>query len=644
MSTIINKSVEDKYEMLTDVQHVLFRPNQYVGNTNNITCDYRLYKPSDNKIVLVENIMTNDAILKFFDEVITNSIDESLRDTRLFDITNIEVITNKDGYISIHDNGGIPVAVHKKYGLLIPYMIFGVLRTSTNYQQDVDRKGAGLNGLGSKLANIFSTEFTVDTCDGKKRCVITWKNNMQEHTEPVITNCKEHGTRISFKLDLQRFEMNEIPQTLIRVFQKRCIDGAAGNSHLTIDFKSDAYDGKLNSTWKFDSFLDYVKMYLNEDQIQNIIEPESNAFSQNKVVFVPFAKNGIDIAYVNGAMCNSGSHLAKVQDQFEEFVLKKLAEKEITLITKKDIKSKYQLFIKCNIANPIYDSQVKTKLCNKLDKNFLTLSNDFLDKIPSSEIYNSILDYYDTKYKAEEKKNTRKLNTILRQTKSKKLISCVSGNASEKELWLFEGDSAGKGMRNYRNPQTQAGYLLRGKIKNTFLLTRDQVLQNLELREVLAALGLEFNNPTFNIKNCKFHKIVIATDMDFDGHHICGLFLAFFAKFFPELFKHGFIYRALSPVVIATKKNERKYFTYLADYEKAEKSGKLKGYEINYAKGLGSLEDVDYAEMLQNQKLVQFSLDNDKDLKMIEVWFRKETEQRKAILIEDGEITEDDAA
>lgn len=635
------KSIEDKYEMLTDVQHVLLRPNQYVGNTNSVLTEWRLYKPSENKIVLCENIETNDAILKFFDEVITNSIDESRRDTRLFDVTQIDVEVNTDGYISVKDNGGIPVQEHKKYGLLIPYMIFGILRTSTNYQQDEERKGAGLNGLGSKLANIFSSEFTVNTCDGKKRCIITWKNNMSEHTEPIITDDKNHGTEISFRVDLKRFDIESLSPSFIRILQKRCIDGAAGNRHLKITFKSNAYDGQLDSEWKFDSFLDYVKMYLNEDQINNIIEPESNIISNNKYLFVPASKNGTDIGFVNGAMCNTGTHIKKLQDQFEKYILAELEKRDITLITNKDIKQKYNLFVTCNIPNPIYDSQVKTKLCNVIDKNTLRIGEDLYSKIVDSEIYKEILDYYDTKYKAEERKNTRKLNTLIKQTVSKKLINCVSGNSNEKELWLFEGNSAGKGMRNYRNPHTQAGYLLRGKIKNTFVLTKDQATQNQELREVMSILGLVFGDADYNIKHCKFKKIVIATDMDFDGHHICGLLLAFFAKFFPELYRAGYIYRALSPVIIAIKKHERKYYTYLSDYEKDEQKGLLKGYEINYAKGLGSLEDIDYAEMLQNQKLVRFSLDNPNDMKMLEIWFKKDTEQRKQILISDGKNPEE---
>lgn len=635
------KTVEDKYEMLTDIQHVIMRRNMYVGDDNTVVEEMYLYKPSENKIVLVQDVLFNAALLKFFDEVITNSIDESRRKTRLFDVTRIDVTVNKNGFISVKDNGGIPVEIHKKYKMYIPQMIFGVLRTSTNYQQDVTREGAGLNGLGSKLTNIFSKEFKVNTCDGKKRCVVAWKNNMQELAlAPFVTKDTDHGTEVSFVLDLEKFDMKELPQSMIRVFQKRCIDGAAGNPGLEITFKSDCFDGKLDSSWKFNRFEEYTRLYMTEEQSKQVVEYYNILNPANKFVLVPANDKGHNnICFVNGAMCSheEGTHIKKVRQQIANAILADLAKKDITLVTQRDINNKYMLFMTCNIPNPVYDAQIKNKLVSVIDKNALVLHKDFLTKILQSEIYKIVMDYYESKYKAEEKKNLRKLNSIIKQTKSRKLIDCLSSKSDDKELWLFEGDSAGKPMRNFRNPQTQAAYLLRGKVLNTFTLNKAQILENLEFREITAALGLEFNNPTANVKNCRFKKIVITTDMDFDGHHICGLLLAFFSKNFPELIRAGYVYRALSPVVTATKKGcEKRYYHYLHEYEKDDKSGVLKGYDIHYAKGLGSLEDDDYKEMLQNKKLVQFSLDNEDDMKMIEVWFQKETEQRKQLLIYDG--------
>lgn len=628
-------NIEEKYKMMTDIQHVLSRRNMYVGNDNTVLEEMYLYRPSENKIGLVKDVMFNAALLKFFDEIISNSIDESRRKTRLFDITNIDVEINKNGFIKVRDNGGIPVVMHKEYNMLLPKMLFGTLRTSSNY--DENRDGVGINGLGSKLTNIFSKEFTCDTSDSKKRCVIKWSNNMQNVEEPIISKSSLHYTEISFILDLEKFEIKEIPESMIRVFQKRCIDGAAGNPGLTISFKSDAFDGKLDSSWNFKDFTDYVKLYLDAETTKEIVEYHNVLNASNRYIVVPNISIN-NVCFVNGAFCSDeeSTHIKKVRKQIYDEIQKELSKKDIDIMTKRDIDNRYTLFMTCNLPNPIYDAQIKNKLVSKIDSNYLVLPKSFIEQIIDSEIYKSVLDFYDKKYKAEERKNLRKLNTLLKQTKSKKLIDCLSSKSSEKELWLFEGDSAGKPMRNFRNPQTQAAYLLRGKVMNTFSLNKNQILENVEWRETTAALGLEFNNPEHNVKNCRFKKIIITTDMDYDGHHICGLILAFYAKNFPELFKAGYIYRALSPVVTAVKNGVKKYYYYLKDYEADDKKGLLKGYEIMYAKGLGSLEDEDYRQMLQNKKLIQFSLDNEEDMKMIQVWFQKSTDTRKELLMIDG--------
>lgn len=638
-------TVDEKYEMLSDIDHVLLRPDMYVGTTTTVVKSTILYKPSDNKILNIDGCYVNVAVLKFFDEVLTNSVDEARRKTRLFDVNRISVVANKNGFISVTDNGGIPVQIHSKYKIYIPFMIFGVLRTSTNYQKDQTRNGAGLNGLGAKLTNIFSKEFRVQTADGKKSCDITWSNNMREHTEPVVKKCNTHGTTISFTLDLDRLDMNEVNLSMIRLFQKRCIDAAAANTGMIIDFKSDAVDGKLDSTWEFNNFNEYINLYLTEEQRTNKIEHLNLANMRDKYVVVPVDEksNGVrNVGFVNGANCNEGTHITKIRKQITTKILEILKEKDIELITEKDINNRICVFCSTSVPDPVYDSQTKDELTSVIDKYSLILPKEFLAKFENSEIVNELIDYYKTKYEVEQKKALRKLNNAIKATKSKKLIDCVATNALVKELWLFEGNSAASGFRNYRNPQTQSAYLLRGKIKNTFTLSKEQILENVELREILAALGIQFNDPKNNVKNCKYAKIIIDTDQDFDGHHICGLLLAFFGKHFPELFKARKIFRAMSPVIIATKdKQDDLYYYNQSDYDNDSKAGKLKGYDIIFTKGLGGLRDQDYSTMLQQQKLIMFTLDDVKDMKSVDVWFNKSTDQRKNLLMADGITTED---
>lgn len=629
----VKMSNEDKYKQLSDIDHVLMRPGNYLGNMHNELVDYNLYKPSENKIVVVKNAEKTDGLLKLFDEIIANSIDERVNKTRLFNITRIDVTVNSSGEITVKDDGGIVVEKHKVTGLYIPTMIFGTLKTSSNYHEQ--REGAGLNGLGSKLTNIFSTEFNVTTADGKNQLDVCWQNNMKEIRHEKVTKSNQHFTQTRFKIDLERFNLEQLSLSYIRIVQKRCIDAAATNPGLIVTFKSDVSNGLLNSEWRFDRFIDFAKLHFDPATVKCHEYVSSNL--KDNVVIVPALD--YNYGFVNGSVCSDGTHVRKIELQVVKKILEILKTKDIELITEKDILSKITIFVSTFVMNPDYASQDKKKLTSKIT-NSLTLSREFLESLNDSEIVKQLIDYYNIKYLAEQKKNLRKLNGILKTTKSKKLIGCNSTNFDMNEIWLFEGTSAAGGFDYARNPNFQACYLLRGKVKNTFNLTRAQIVENQELREIIAALGLQFNEPKANLKNCKFKYIIIATDADTDGSHITGLLITFFARMFPELFVDGRIYRALSPIIVAAKGSGKslveKFYYSLEEFNKEEKS--LTGWEISYKKGLGALEDRHYAEMVGNKRLEQFILKADY-MDSIKVWFDTSTEQRKLILGEESNIT-----
>jgi DNA topoisomerase-2 len=638
--TNVGQNFDEKYQVKTEIEHVLDKSGMWIGSTANNVVEYPLYMPSKNKIIVIKNTGKNDGLLKLIDEVLSNSVDEFRRKESLFKISEITVIANNNGFITIIDNGGIPVQIHKATGLLIPELIFGHLRTSSNYDDSKEREGVGTNGLGAKLTNIFSKSFSVSTCDTKNSVCIEWKNNMKEcnkdlsHYSTGYNTIKEnekdfnnHGTKIEFQLDLERFDLDEIGLSTIRILQRRCIDAAAANPGLTINFRSDIAEGKLDSTWYFNSFKEYVDLFLNEKQ--------TSIEYKNKKDSIYLTENiGFNIGFVNGGICSEGSHIKKLEKQLTTSILDYCLKNEMELITEKDILQRLSLFVNTTVINPTYDSQTKERLTNKIDKYILNFSKEFLDGLKDSELMQSLKDFYEIKYAEIKKKELKQLNKLISITKTKKLITCASKDQTMNELWLFEGNSASNGFRKHRN-LFQSAYLLRGKIKNTFNLNRSQIVENVELREVIATCGLLFGEPAKNIKNFKFSKLVIASDMDFDGHHICGLLLAFFGKHFVELIKNNRIYRALSPIIIAAKKGQdKKYFYSIEEFETVSKD--LKGWDITYTKGLGGLDDQDYRQMLRNQKLILFSIEDISDIESIGVWFDKSTEMRKELILEDS--------
>ena len=623
--------MSDKYQIKTEIEHILDRPGTWVGDTNFSTVESYIYVPSVNKFRRME-VEYNPALHKVVDEVISNSIDEYRRSKQknkesLFDISKIVVTVNVDGSVCVEDDGGIPVRRHPEVGVYVPYMLFGMLRTSSNYDDEKEREVVGTNGLGVKLTNIYSRRFRVDTADGKKSYSLEWSDNMQQHGEEIISSTKQHFTRISFDIDLERFGVKSLTTSMIRMFQKRCIDAAAANRGLEIEFRSDLNDGVLNSNWAFGSSREYIDLYV-DDGVEGSVDVYNSVGGDE--ICLMYGSGVVDnIGFVNGALCCRGTHIKKIQKQVSDVMLHLCRDNDMPLITEKDILSRLTVFVMCTVVNPMYDSQTKLNLTSKLQLSQLNIMSDLRKRLPSSELFQLLKDFYEVKYRTEMKKELRRLNATIRNTKSKKYIKPGVCDPKLNELWVFEGDSANSGFRAHRNSY-QSAYLLRGKILNTVGLKHSDAIENRELCELMNICRLQFDSPKENLKNFPFSVLYICTDMDEDGSHITGLMLAFFGTFFPEIIRAGKVRRALSPLIIATSKSDVKYYYSLSEFD-AVKS-ELKGYKIKYNKGIGSLEDKDYRDMMRTPKSVKFSFD-ESDKRHIKIWFDKHTEDRKLILL-----------
>lgn len=643
-SKLENLNLEDKYSDMDEIDHILERPGMYVGSVYGVPKEnVLLHKPSENKIVNIKTINYIAGLMKVFDEVFTNSIDERRRASRLYDITEINVEIFKSGKIIIKDTGGIAIKPKKfkNETPLLPKFLFGYLRTSSNYKEA--RDGAGLNGIGAKIANIFSSTFKLTTADGLKKGTFHWRNNMRTYVGEEITLAKkgEHFTEFEFDIELFRFDgLTELDVSIARLIQKRCIDGAAANPGLKITFKTEIADGALNSEWLFNSFEEFVHLHLNEYEKKNLI---THKYANNDVVCV-FPSSEMHYSFVNGAvnLSKESAHIKKIQKGINEYILEILKNKDIELITDKDINNHLSYFVNFSITNPEYDSQTKEKLTSKLSPNALILPKDTLALFDENKVISELVDYYNHKYLKEQKKKLANLNKAIKNTKSKKLTECGSRNPVSKELWIFEGTSAANGFRSWRNTMFQAGFELRGKILNALNLEREQIVQNDELRELLAICKLLFGDPVNNVKNLEFHKLILGTDADVDGLHISGLFLALMCKHFPEIVKAKRIYRLQSPIIIAEhrKTKEELWYYSLKDYEldKLKDGGRyFSNYDIEYYKGLGSLEDKHYERLIRAPRLLQFSLkDMENYMKTINLWFGKDADLRKEQLLLDG--------
>lgn len=653
-------SIEEKYKSMTDIEHVLCKPGMYIGSTKKELQSGFLYNINTGQMEQCEYTVV-PGMLKIVDEIISNSCDEYRRKDNM-GLTELSVeINTTDGYIKVHDNGGIAVVEHKEAGCWLPEFIFGQLRTSSNYNDDDNRTGVGTNGVGSSIANIFSTKFIIETADKRHYYKRSWSDNMSVlNDDLIIRDCKrtEHGTTTTMYIDFKRFNNNKLDEEFCRIILTRCINAAVSNKGLNVSYTDDLYtknntqsvfdptteledllDGGESSvesntlTFKFDSLKEYVSL-----MYKDIIGDEEQCiyYNDDDKEFILVPENSINVGFVNGAECSNGTHIKAIRSIVNESLSVFLKKKHKIDITPRQCDNCYSLFCELTVSNPEYDSQTKDTLTTPVSKFYkdenkqFNIPNVVTDKVIKSDIVECVLDWYKQKSVAEDAKTLRKLNREASKglKRPDKFIDCASKKSTDRQLWIFEGDSAKAAFRSCRNPQTQAGLIMRGVPKGAYGLKATEIMKNDVYNDIIKVTGLKFGEE-FKMKDLKFSKIVISSDMDVDGHHIAGLLQQFFSNW-PELFEQGIIVRSISPIIIAKKGKQVKEYYNVDDFRKEQK--KLNGWIIKYVKGLGAQNMEESKLMYQSPRFESYKLDEQSDTNF-EVWFSSDTEKRKKALI-----------
>jgi len=603
--------IEQQYQKLTDVEHVLLRPGRYLGSTSNHT--ERMWVVQDGKMIKRE-VTYNPALLKMFDEIYTNSIDASKKNSKLNKIT---IDVGAGGSITVWDNGGIPVVIHKEHNQYVPEMIFSELRAGSNFDDEQDNDGAGQNGEGASLTNIFSKFFRVETCDGSKQFYQEWQNNMSKtfYKKPKITVKKSGHTMINWLPDYERLGCT-MDDDNFAMLEARVYAGAACNPKLKII---------LNGVEiKFKSFKDYVAMFT-EDFVFD--------FNDDWKIGVARSEDGFEhMSFVNSTRtATGGNHVGYIADQITDAIREAINKKHKVDVKPASIKQHMMLFIDARINKPRYTSQTKDDLSTEV-RNFGTsieISQKAIRDILKSDIIKSVLDWIAAKQKQEELAALRKAQ---REIKKKKIADHVNANSTVRSRCIFhimEGESAMSNFINVRDARFHGAYALTGKPPNW--RKKDELsgfAKHKAISSIMNILGLEFDKPAVCLN---YGKIRICTDADLDGAgSIVGLLLNFFSMW-PELFENNMIEVLRSPIVIATKgKDIQRFYTmdeYLANHKK------LSGYAIKYNKGLGSLS-VDEYDIMINQPVVDVITLDDEALENLEMVFGDDVEPRKVWLSE----------
>lgn len=612
-------SVDKKFKKLDDISHVILRPGMYIGSIKPHTA---------NKWIVEEGKMTqreityNPGFLKIFDEIVTNSVDESKREGSKLNIIKVDLDreTNK---VTIWDNGGIPVVKNTEHDEWIPEMVFSNLKAGSNFDDSEERSWAGTNGVGSTLTNIYSKEFKISTCDGKNIFTQTFNNNMRERTQPVVKRAKANHTEISYITDLEKFGLTDIDDDHYKMIEKRIYDIAACNTGLKIYF-----NGNLIN---INSFEDYIKLYTEEYFYE---------FKKDKTwsLGIALSQNGFQqVSFANTTETyDGGTHVDYVMNQIivslREFFLKK----HKVDIKPSELKQHMFLFLDATVINPSFSSQTKEKLITEV-KEFGTtfeVSNKLIQSILKSEIVNSILDWIQQKKNAEDSKLQRDLNKKLTKIKVEKLIDAKGKDRWKYSIGLFEGDSAISAFRKYRTPETMGAFALKGKFVNVSEITNQKLVQNDEAVNLMASIGLKLGQE-IDVRNLRYGRVLIFTDADMDGNAISALLINFFYKYWPDMFERKMIYKVETPIVVAIPKAKAKkkvLFYTQGEYNTWAEQNDLKQFEIKYKKGLAALVDDEYDDIINRPRLTLITKD-EASKGSLETWFGKSADLRKNELL-----------
>ncbi|KAH9774564.1 DNA topoisomerase 2 [Citrus sinensis] len=628
------------YQKKSQLEHILLRPDTYIGSIEKHTQALWIYE-EESKTMIHRTISYVPGLYKIFDEILVNAADNKQRDPKM-DAVKV-VIDQEHDLISVHNSGdGVPVEIHQEEGVYVPELIFGHLLTSSNYDDNVKKTTGGRNGYGAKLTNIFSTEFIIETADGKrlKKYKQVFTNNMGKKSEPNISKCKEgeNWTKVSFKPDLAKFNMTHLEDDVVALMKKRVVDlaGCLGKS-VKVELNGHRVPVK--------SFAEYVDMY-----------PKSVTRFHERVnerweICVTLSEGQFQqVSFVNGiATIKGGTHVDYVANQIANHVMAVVNKKNKNANVKAhNVKNHLWVFVNALIDNPAFDSQTKETLTLRQSSfgSKCELSEEFLKKVTAkSGIVETLLSWANFKQSKDLKKNDGTKTEDVRGISKLEDANLAGGRNSEQcTLILTEGDSA-KALAmaglSVVGRDRFGVFPLRGKLLNVREASSNQVLNNSEIGNIKKILGLKQGVEYNNVKSLRYGHLMIMTDQDHDGSHIKGLLINFIHSFWPSLLKiPSFLVEFITPIVKATNKNGKVLSFYsMPDYEAWKESlgGNASSWSIKYYKGLGTSTSKEGKEYFQNITLHKkdFVWEDDQDGEAIELAFsKKKIEARKKWLLQ----------
>jgi DNA topoisomerase-2 len=640
--------LSNKYQQKTDKQHILDNPDTYIGSVEKVEADLWVLNETNDKIV-ERNMTYIPGLFKLFDEGVVNCRDHVIRmesaikagQPNTLPVSYIDISIQEDGTIvMINDGNGIDVAEHPEYKVYIPELIFGHLRTSTNYNKDEKKIVGGKNGFGFKLVLIWSTYGSVETVDHVRglKYVQEFKNNLDEICKPTVTKCKNKPyTKITFKPDYKRLGIDGLSPDLIALLKKRVYDiSAVTDKTIKVKYNSELIPVK--------NFQQYIDLYIGDkSESPRAYEDSGPGGRWEYAVALTPSNEFIQVSFVNGIhTAKGGKHVEYILGQITRKLCDYIEAKKKVKVNQNSIKEQIILFIRCDIENPAFDSQTKdfmntpsSKFGSKCD-----VSDKFIEKIAKMGVMEAAVQLTEVKENKAAKKTD---GTKSRSIKGIPKLTDANWAGTEKSkdcvLIFCEGDSAKTGVISGLSPEDRnvfGVYPLKGKVMNTRGGNTKDVNENKEITEIKKILGLETGKTYTSIadvnKSLRYSKVVFMTDQDLDGSHIKGLCINLFQNEWLSLVQiPGFIGFMNTPILKAKKGQQELRFYNDGEYNawKNNTATDTRGWNIKYYKGLGTSTKAEFVEYFEEKKFVGFEHTSLSDDAIDLVFNKKRADDRK---------------